>query len=176
MEKKTFNDMMANLPTTETDMRRVMVEMEDGRKGWISAEGLAQVAAGLMPVATTIANGLMSATDKKYGVRYLNIAPKKAFKIFECKNSYEIVTVIIFASSGAFPFNLIINGRREETFNNFKLRVIDKTPQVKLYVKGKSYFVCNVNKNDYLQGFYFSSWGYEYVGDIDDTYTEIPIE
>ena len=50
MEKKTFNDMMANLPTTETDMKRVMVEMEDGRKGWISAEGLAQVAAGLMPI------------------------------------------------------------------------------------------------------------------------------
>ena len=50
MEKKTFNDMMANLPTTETDMTKVMVEMEDGRKGWISAEGLAQVAAGLMPL------------------------------------------------------------------------------------------------------------------------------
>ena len=50
MEKKTFNDMMANLPTTETDMTRVMVEMEDGRKGWISANGLAQVMAGLMEI------------------------------------------------------------------------------------------------------------------------------
>lgn len=132
--------------------------------------------AGLMPVATTIANGLMSAKDKKYGAIYLNIPPKKAFKIFEYKNSYEITNVIIIASSGAAPFNLFINGRHEETFNNFKFRVIDNTPNVKLYKKDNSFFICNVNVNDYLQGFYFSSWGYEYVGSIDDTYTEIKIE
>lgn len=129
-----------------------------------------------MPVATTTAKGLMSATDKKYAVRYLNIPPQKAFKILETIQKFEIYNIIIFASSGASPFNLIINGRYEETFNNPKFRVIDNTPQVKLYNKDKSYFIYNANVNDYMQGFYFSSWGYEYVGSIDDTYTEINIE
>ena len=65
MEKKTFNDLMANLPTTETDMTKVMVEMEDGRKGWISANGLAQVMAGLMPVAGFNRKGLISNIFRK---------------------------------------------------------------------------------------------------------------
>lgn len=72
MEKKTFNDMMANLPTTETDMTKVMVEMEDGRKGWISAEGLAQVMAGLMlrPILITDFTEMDSMTYENYNAKF----------------------------------------------------------------------------------------------------------
>lgn len=58
-DKKTFKDMTANLPTTTTDMSKVMVQMADGSVGWIRKEDLAQVAAELIGTATTEKDGLM---------------------------------------------------------------------------------------------------------------------
>ena len=131
-----------------------------------------------MPVATTTAKGLMSAADKKYGVRYLSVNKNSVFKIAEAEYTYEIINVAIFASSGSSPCCFLINGRRENNGLNIRVKALNYvTGSVKLYQKGLSLYIYNVNIHDQLEGFYFSSWGFEQVGNIiDDTYTEIPIE
>ena len=136
------------------------------------------LAAELMPVATATTKGLMSAADKKYGVRYLSVNKNSVFKIAEAKYEYEIINVAIFASSGVYPCCILINGRCENDELNINVKALHYvTGTIKLYQKGLSLYVYNVNPHDQLEGFYFSSWGFEEVGNIiDDTYTEISIK
>ena len=123
MEKKTFNDLMANLPTTETDMTRVMVEMEDGRKGWISAEGLAQVMAGLIGTATNKKDGLY---PKYYVTQYLEISTQ-AYKISNTFQSGHFCLAYLHshwwhnASVGFIGVAANLNDKNRIIVNHYKL-------------------------------------------------------
>lgn len=154
MEKKTFNDMMANLPTTETDMTKVMVEMEDGRKGWISAEGLAQVMAGLMPVATTEKQGVMSAAmaGKVLPLVTKGTTNTKTIIKMTCKGKFCILVGLIQNGYGSTFLHLYVRFTGGSSTNKPYVKVISKDDAL-------PFIKYELNDGIYELYFYLGSWG-----------------
>ena len=141
MEKKTFNDMMANLPTTETDMTRVMVEMEDGRKGWISAEGLAQVMAGLMPVATAEKQGVMSAAMAQKVLPLISKTSQQKENIFKIRLDKKY-NVLIGAIRNFYAPCLIHLYKRSSAENNPGVSLIScPLGKMEMYVDNSTFYI-----------------------------------
>ena len=141
-DKKTFKDMTAALPTTTTDMSKVMVQMADGSVGWIRKEDLAQVAAELMPVATAEKDGLMSSSFFSTDVREnLTLSGNKAGKLV-CiasitQRTYHRFFILVKGFYEAQPIMSVINinSASQGLLLAYKHDIINKPSYIEFYEK-----------------------------------------
>ena len=129
--------------------------------------------AELMPTATTTTKGLMSASDKKYGVQYINFPKNQSRKILQVEGEYLQFVCVGFLLSGSSPFNFILSGRSETNNRfNFNLEKINDGGNIKIYKKENSFYLSNLNVNDGCTGFLISTQtiGTDNVT-IDDSFT-----
>lgn len=124
-------------------------------------------------MATTTKKGLMSASDKKYGVQYINFPHSQSRKILQVDGDYYQFVCVGFLSSGPSPFNFILSGR-SETNNRFSINLgkINDGGSIKIYKKENSFYLSNQNEHDSCTGFLIST---QTIGTddvtIDDSFT-----
>lgn len=138
----------------------------------------AQVAAGLMPVATTIANGLMSAKDRKYGLYFENLTNKNqpCYKFGESKAWQRNIGLVLFTLNSESNFVLFRTNQTNKSFDAYVDKIIGARPYLSFFTKDNVLYL----RIEYTAGgnnplYILSGIGVEYIGDnvIDDTYTEI---
>lgn len=134
--------------------------------------------AELMPVATTIANGLMSAKDKKYGLYFetLTNKSKPCYKFGESKAWQRNIGLVLFTLSSESNFVLFRTNQTNINFDAYVDKIIGARPYLSFFTKDNVLYL----RIEYTAGgnnplYILSGIGVEYIGDnvIDDTYTEI---
>lgn len=126
-----------------------------------------------MPVATTEKKGLMSASDKKYGVQYINFPRNQSRKILQVDDDYFQFVCVGFLLAGPLSFNFILSGRSEAN-NRFSITLekINDGGKIKIYKKENSFYLSNQNVYDSCTGFLIST---QTIGTddvtIDDSFT-----
>lgn len=131
-----------------------------------------------MPVATTIANGLMSAKDRKYGLYYEYLTNKSypCYKFGESKAWQRNIGLVLFTLNGESNFVLFRTSQTDKNFNVHVDNIIGAGPYLSFFTKDNVLYL----RIEYTAGgnnplYILSGIGVEYIGDnvIDDTYTEI---
>lgn len=126
-----------------------------------------------MPLATTTKKGLMSASDKKYGVQYINFPYNQSRKILQVDGDFFQFVCVGFLLSGPSPFNFILSGRSESN-NEFSINLgkINDGGKIKIYKKENSFYLSNKSIYDGCTGFLIST---QTIGTdditIDDSFT-----
>ena len=162
--------------TTASGENMIPVVDANGNVNPIKLSDLAQVVAGLMPVATESSNGLMSAEDKKYGIQHVNFPKNSARKILQIDGAYTQFVIVAFLLSGCSPLNFILSGRSEQSNIDLDIQYkkISDGGQFELYRKENCLYIKNLNIHDPCFGYLISTQaiGTENVT-IDDDFTLI---
>ena len=131
-----------------------------------------------MPVATAIANGLMSATDKKYGLHFESLTNKNhpCYKFGESKEWQRNIGLVLFTLNVESNFVLFRTNQTDKIFSAYVDKIIGARPYLSFFTKDNVLYL----RIEYTAGgnnplYILSGIGVEYIGDnvIDDTYTEI---
>lgn len=134
--------------------------------------------AELMPVATTIANGLMSAKDRKYGLYFETLTNKSypCYKFGESKAWQRNIGLVLFTLASESNFVLFRTSQSNTNFDAYVDKIIGARPYLSFFTKDNVLYL----RIEYTAGgnnplYILSGIGVEYIGDnvIDDTYTEI---
>ena len=122
MEKKTFKEMAAALPT-KSDVEYIMAKDANGNPVYISKADLAQVAAGLIGIANSKKDGLYP----KYNVtRYLEISTQ-AYKISNTFKTGHFCLAYLHshwwhnASVGLIGVSANLNDKKQIVVNHYRL-------------------------------------------------------
>ena len=132
-----------------------------------------------MPVATPTANGLMSATDKKYGINYLYIQGGTLIKLCKSNGEWERSGGLLFASTGSSVGLYLFTIQQTNISCQSVVKSIVKDSRFKFYLKDNAlYMYFNTNNGSWMNFFGVSDTSFTKLGLIkpDETYTEIPIE
>ena len=131
-----------------------------------------------MPVATTLAKGLMSATDKKYGLYFESLTNKNhpCYKFGESKKWQRNIGLVLFTLNVESNFVLFRTNQTDKIFSAYVDKIIGARPYLSFFTKDNVLYL----RIEYTAGgnnplYILSGIGVEYIGDnvIDDTYTEI---
>ena len=131
-----------------------------------------------MPVATTIANGLMSAKDRKYGLYYEYLTNKSypCYKFGEPKAWQRNIGLVLFTLNGESNFVLFRTNQTNKSLSAYVDNIIGARRCLSFFTKDNVLYL----RIEYTAGgnnplYILSGIGVEYIGDnvIDDTYTEI---
>lgn len=131
-----------------------------------------------MPVATTIANGLMSANDRKYGLYFENLTNKSypCYKFGESKAWQRNIGLVLFTLNGESNFVLFRTNQTDKSLGAYVDNIIGARRCLSFFTKDNVLYL----RIEYTAGgnnplYILSGIGVEYIGDnvIDDTYTEI---
>lgn len=128
-------------------------------------------------MATTTKKGLMSATDKKYNIQFVNFGVKRARKILQMDDAYKQFVTVGFLLSGGFPLNFILSGRTEAETTRLSInyKIINRAnDMLKIYKKENCFYLENASTKDSCTGFLIST---QTIGTddvtIDDSFTLI---
>lgn len=133
-----------------------------------------------MPVATTTAKGLMSATDKKHGINYFYISGGTLIKLCTSsstlwKRSGGFVLISVGNDIGMFVFTI----QKNTNGYDVKIKSVADLAQANFFRQENDlYFYFNTNTGTHANVFGISKDSFTNMGAVtpDDTYTEIPIE
>lgn len=131
-----------------------------------------------MPVATAIANGLMSATDRKYGLYNERLTNKDfpCYKFGESKEWQRNVGFVLFTLNGRIDFIAFSTNQTNSSFTTSVEVIHGERTFLSFFKKDNVLYLrveCSKGGNNPL--YILSGIGVEYIGDkaIDDTYTKI---
>ena len=131
-----------------------------------------------MPVATTLAKGLMSATDKKYGLYFERLTNKNhpCYKFGESKEWQRNIGFVLFTLNGRIDFVAFSTNQTNSSFTANVEAIHGERNFLSFFTKDNVLYL----RIGYTAGgnnplYILSGIGVEYIGDnvIDDTYTEI---